>query len=156
MIFGELVRVTKTDKFKTHKSNSGYLYHILAGGIYGQYRFQHAHSSTTSLQCTGKNCKARFTIESRFNESCGQNSQGKTKFRQRLDIPETDFLSVESYGLVKHECTLGLGSRACRQRSNGLCSKTEHSLTCTTSSTTENGNEQKKLSNDLPIDATLY
>ena len=138
MIFGELIKVTRTTKFKSHGSNSGYLYHILAGGVHGQYKFHSAHADTTSLVCTGKNCKARFTIESGFNETNGRTPAGKTKYKQRTDIPETDFLSLESYGLIKHVCTDGLGPRACRQRANGLCSKTEHSSECTTSSLTEN------------------
>ena len=93
MIFGELVKVTRTTKFKSHGSNSGYLYHILAGGVHGQYKFHSAHADTTSLVCTGKNCKARFTIETQFNEVTGRTPAVKTEYGQRTVKPKLTFVS---------------------------------------------------------------
>lgn len=71
-----------------------------------------------------------FTINAGFTKN--------TKFQLRDDVEEEEFTEVSNWGAVKHFC-----GPAHIRTPTGLCSKTAHSDTCTSSSTTNTFNHRK-------------
>ena len=120
-IYGQLVKVSRSTQEQKQTEFKGYIYHIHAGGRFGEFAVNTHNSKTYNMKCVNKYCNALFTLETPYNEKCGVTPRGKSKFGPREDITEEQMMNVEMYGTAYHVC-----QRDCVSRPNGMCSRSMH------------------------------
>ena len=136
-VFGVLERVTKSTQQKKHKPNNGFMFHVKANSIYGEYQVNSVNSKSLNLRCVNPVCGAIFTVETPFNHKIGARPNGKSRFGIRTDIAEDNLMNKEMYGSVSHVC-----GPTCIPRQGGMCSKTVHLDGCKYGSVNTNWNHR--------------